>query len=268
MIESTPNLEQLYLNFYILRFKPTPLPPTQHRWSQIRVLVLGHNVHITPRESGIRCWPEIPREIRSIEILSDCPVVTTHVLWGIDDGENIPIGRWEKLRVFRCRSAIEYARLDEVVRPSFQSGNLRVLDVSASRPSLGLQDLAQPNEIALNPPEFSLTSDKVHTLGLSNFIFEDPLNYAALFTARPFLDWLSKFPSVDTVAAYPSAYLRCTDVIRALLFHKGIKRIFQDCLAGVDRDEVMKVARQKGIEVIHHKKFMPPTFPQDLTRDD
>ena len=137
---------------------------------------------------------------------------------------------------------------------------MRILDIRSNE-CLTVNQLNRYSEAIVNPDRFTFTSDKLQTFGLSEFIFEDTDSYNDLFTTKPLLDVLSKFPSVHTVAAYPGAYARCADVIKALLSHKGIRRIYQDCLMGVDRDLVMEMAREKGIEVLHCKKFMPSTFP-------
>jgi hypothetical protein len=179
------------------------------------------------------------------------------ILWG-DDDLSTEVGCWDRLEIFRCRSPMRYEQLDEVVRPSFEKGNLRVLDIP----------LSTNHDAAFDLQQFAFESEKLHTLGLSKFIFEDPMNYASLFTAQPLLDTIAKFPNLHTVAAYPGAYARCGDVIRALLSHKGIRRIYQDCLSGVERDEIMKIAHKKGVEILHCRKFVPPTFPKDLTHDN
>ena len=266
MIAATPNLEQLYLDAYNIRFHPTNIlghPIHPFGWSKLRVLILGEHLRIETDPAVGRSWPWLPtKELRAIEILSESPSVAREVLWA---PELVSMGfeGFEQLEVFRCRSPIKYAQLEKVVGPSFRSGSLRVLDIPASE-CLTIEELNQFDEPVIAPQRFPFTSESLQTFGLSKFFFEDLDSYNGLFTARPFLDLIGKFPNVDTVAAYPSAYARCADIIKALLFHKGIKRIYQDCLVGVDRDQVMEMARQKGIEVLHHKKYMPPIFPRDF----
>jgi hypothetical protein len=168
---------------------------------------------------------------------------------------------WPHLEFFRCRSAMPADRLETIVAPSIMQGALKTLDVASgdARPHGG--------DFALSPPQLSFSSMSLETLGMSSFLFDDTDSYSALFTAKPFLDWLSKFPNVHTVAAYPSTYARCADVIKALLSHKGIKRIYQDCLTGVVLDEVRAEANKRGIEIIHQRRHMAPIFPRSFVND-
>lgn len=230
--------------------------------------MLGANIRIKPATlPNIRIFPKFS-EMRAVVILSQHEGIAETVLRGPRDGLTgaaAAVECWDKLEEFRCLAPMKYELLEEVVGPSLKNGNLTVLELSVLIGDVGTHNSSRnsyPDDIT--PEVFKLGSEKLQVFGLRVTATNDLLGVAAPFKIQPALDMISRFPNVHTVAAYSNAFSQRGDFVRALLYHEGIKRIHQDGVAGVERDELMEIAKNRGIDIVHSIGIMPITFPREL----
>ncbi|KAH8880025.1 hypothetical protein GQ53DRAFT_755501 [Thozetella sp. PMI_491] len=295
LVLATPKLEQLYLDGFILHGDagiganqrgPPPIE-FQRGWNRLRVLVLGE--YVEGLRSPLRFYlPSLNPEIRVLDLITTCPNITHHLLFNMPptQGVECPPVDWHtgavhlpKLQVFRSRVRIHHnAWLESIVHPSIEAGTLRTLDLCLT---LGTEavyfmtaqdrnDAELNGKAALPIPVNDLPftfSDKITTLGLSNFSWNDSGDYYSTLDPRPFLDYLDHFPAVHTIRVYPGQQANTLGLIQGIMRHKNkVRQIFQDGLELRDWYPAKEEADKRGVKLHHqYKGHAPPMFPYVAT---
>jgi len=163
----------------------------------------------------------------------------------------------KRLEFFRCLSAIELPIVQEILRPSQESGTLQSVHLTGK--------LMEPfDELGATGAGNALFTDKssITSLGLHDFGWQDAFSYHSTLTGRPFLEWVERFPNLTTVAAYPEHFEGAGSVVRALVAQGRFETVYQNCLIGVERDLVLEEARKHGTAVVHTAtSYMPSPWP-------
>ncbi|KAL2131833.1 hypothetical protein VTI74DRAFT_4577 [Chaetomium olivicolor] len=276
IVTATPNLEQVDLDNLCVSWLDisTPTLEKRHLWPRLSKIILGRNLEACPTEgpdrSFSRIWrafPPLTSGIRSIEILRRPRDTAYNLLFAADqeEGDDALSGRERieypslpNLEVFRCMSEIELHYLQHVLEPAARSGSLKVLELTAA--------------LSWENPDFRLSkdlafahSDNLHTLGLREFNFyhdpNDRYGTSGEFDGQPFIDWLSCFPKLHTVAVRPAERRNVRLFVEKLILHPQVKVIHQNILAGVNRDHCMELAKQHGVTLHHTPNYMPVGWP-------
>jgi hypothetical protein len=235
-------------------------------WTRLQSLTLGP---LRPRENT---W-----------LVEDLPGLT---VLDISRKSGFNFTTWDPVdatEVVRQAPRLEYFRYggatsDEVllfIEPALRSGTLKAVDLQMpSRGSIsvhrsdggkGQGETTRPTNDAFESIDgldwWFNDKQSITTLGLSNFHFPSVSSYSS-YTGVPFASWVKRFPNVHTVHAYPEKFDGCQDTIRALLLEAPqVKTIYQDCLLGVGRDQVLQLASQKGVRIVHSRDRAPGPWP-------
>lgn len=188
-----------------------------------------------------------------LSILSTSP----YIFSGNDDSSDEPEAglQLQSLKVFRCKSTLPADGFKQLLEPALQNGSLRVLELAMPFAHYHQGILTEP---AKDYP--SASSDHVHTVGLYRFSWPD--TYSDELSAGPFLDWLKRFPNVETVTAYPvKTHESALSLFSRLICHPGIKVIHQERLQGVEWDQAQELAKKRGVKLLHTPNHTPIGWP-------
>jgi hypothetical protein len=188
------------------------------------------------------------------------------------ESAGMPIRRAPNLEFFRYGGCIT----DDVMRfmePAMRSGSLKTVDLHAPladhlRPyQLSVRE-DSPTTLRPDPDHFLDRLDRwfvnkpaIAILGLTGFRWNNVGSYTTSYTGLPFVLWAKEFPNVHTIYAYPDKFDGCMNTIRALLDIPQVTTIYQDCLQGVGRDEILELARKKKVEIKYSKRRGPGPWP-------
>ena len=190
--------------------------------------------------------------------LSDVGLLTSQISNMVNEGVDMTSHQqFENLEYFSCTSVVPASVLQQLLGPSVEKRKLRGFDLKYMTTVWDTEDI-----IGLSSFDF-LHKEDIEALGLSNFVFPYPDRPApsgrASADAQSFLDWVSSFPNLHTVFAYPFELDGARFAIEGLV-KLGIKTIYTDCLIGVERDRIMKLAKDKGVTIIHAVRDDSPRF--------
>jgi hypothetical protein len=174
-----------------------------------------------------------------------------------------------KLELFRLSESVS----EDVLRflePCLRNGSLKTLDVSVpfegalpdapdDYPTTNLRKDATHQLDQLD--RWLVSKRSITTLGLSGFRWNNSASYTTSYTGLPLALWVREFPNVQTVYAYPQKFDGSMDTIRALLDVAQVKTIYQDCLHGIGRDEILRLAKERGVEIVDSNDRAPGPWP-------
>jgi hypothetical protein len=292
---ATPNLEQFYLDGFMVTWPQNPDHPNPTKtglWPHLREIVLGPHLACPPMDSPPpmrgRILPPFTPNLRSIEILCAAPLIAHHVLFVADPPPKPGQPAWTfppikypdlpNLEVFRCMTAIEPGHLHAVLESAAKSGSLKVLELTiestlASPPDLRLRQLLGAVHVRQPATEFDFArSGNIHTLGLHNFNWASDSGSSSIapgFDGQPFLDWLDCFPNLHTVAAYPGWHDNVARFFAKLVDHPRVKVIHQESLrSAADYPPMKDFATKRGVKLHLTKKFYKPPGWDDPDEDE
>ncbi len=110
----------------------------------------------------------------------------------------------------------------------------------------------------------------VRSAGMTRFFWPNDLPFRTPFTAQPFVDWLTQFPNLEAVSAYPGSQCISGDVILSLMEHnKGVKTIYhRECIVGTNGDAAVERAREAGVNfVLTPERCRPHPFPRPFPQE-
>lgn len=240
------------------------------------MLIVGDRVSMCSEDpTGFRPFPSLGPKMRVIDILSRDDAVSFGVLGHQpvlydpdrpEQGGDDP--KLDRLEVFRCRGSLDPRDIEWCITPAMDSGTLHTLELSGDP----VPDVPHPVDYFTHFGDAS----RVRTLGLYDFRFDNAMSYRNPYTGRPFLDWLARFPGVETVSVYPQPFDGAPETIAELLERTGpaaatdgsvaganrVRTVYQDCLQGVQMDKVLALAAAKGVNVVRTRApYRPPVFP-------
>ncbi|KAK4679036.1 hypothetical protein QC764_200640 [Podospora pseudoanserina] len=288
IVASTPNLEAFCLNGFQLEW--TPGQPTPQGWRQLKHASFGPAMGIEAHTQGTillpRIFPPMTESMEKIEIMTMNPVIAHNYLFTVMDGAEArhPLHSQEmglefdegklpklpNLELFRSRCAIDVGLLGRLLAvPAAREGSLRVLELAVEQrwavrqrhlwcPVVGLESIVVPAEAFV-----WMESEKIEHLGLYFFNYAGfAFQYGQRFNGQPFLDWLDKFPALNSVSVYPDwPGEGVMPFIGKLILHPRVKKIFQDSLrTGYEWDEACLLAVQRSVD-LYHCDFNVPYGP-------
>lgn len=267
----TPNLEELHIEGYGFKFFDTGLdnmafenvPSNDTRpWRNLRSLYLGsvasHNIESLFQASCV--LPALPN-LRSVEILSDRAHLIDYLFTTCDErgspvqgtpgglnGTTVESGiasaGWPRLEVFRCHGPISTGILQKALGEAATNGSLKVLELAVND-HWSLFD----RRIHVDLKDWAFTSSpSVHHLGLYHFNWAQ---HYSDFDGQPFIDWLQKFPNVDTVTVAPGHHRGLLPFIEEVIAHPQIKTLYFDPsgLSNPEKYEVMDTGKKYGVQL-------------------
>lgn len=165
-----------------------------------------------------------------------------------------PRGVLDKLEHLRCTgdglpmgiSGDQRRGILNSIKPSCMNGTLRSVHID------------------FNPQLYDeiLNKQVVHTLSCNEI--RTPSIHPGGYPGQidEFLEWLDGFPNLTNLGVFPTktdnAWLAVAKVVRKLDEQSLVKTIYTDALYGVYRDEVLKQAAKKGIQIIHASRVPEP----------
>lgn len=180
----------------------------------------------------------IPPGIQVVDILSD--------FIGLEMYPDIESANWAELKFFRSGWPWhEPDKLSHVLGPSLGNGNLEVLSLAVS----------EEEQLDQLPPG----SQHVQALGLAFDTLSAP------FVTPRYLDWVAKFPNAHTFTLDGREAV-VAPAAASLVLRPGTRRIFEDSLRGVVRDQLLQEAVRRDVDVVRCKEF-PVVFPWRLDGD-
>lgn len=188
---------------------------------------LQHNHHLIP--PGIRVIDEATYLPRGDSILSSLEHPAD----------------WASLEYLRCISPVGPDALSRMLAPSLANGKLKTLSLASPLEELKDMQAEAPH---------------VQALGLVLDSRDNPL-----FLGPRYIDWVAKFPNAHTFTVYGESGAVVT-ALAELIRRPGTKRIFERSLRGVQRDQLLEEAANRGIEVI--PGGFPLMFPWTLEDED
>jgi hypothetical protein len=250
VVDATPNLQRLEIDGYEVRWLFDPVNPPAV-WPHLREIVLGPAASVmvsTVYGHELGFLITIAGSLRSIEVLYIKPPVsfvrTNHIAIPFYAPISEVLGqRLRQLEVFRYLGAAAPEELYNILGPATRAGNLKVLELWAG-PSLR----ASLPWSCYN----RLLNENIHTFGLHYFNWSDICDPDG-FDGMPFIDLLKNCPKVHTVSVFPNADApkAVARFMARLVCHPGIRVIRQNALKGTLRDEVLEMARKRGVDVQH-----------------
>lgn len=254
MAGKTPMLKTLILDRVLLTAGSGNSPP--RAWPHLERLSLGSELFCVDID-----WDCFGPQLRVLDLACfnhGLEVTNTHAL---NEPARSALARLKRLEFVRidCKNlALEATKW--LIKPSCISRTLRGLVLSTSR------DMRTAQEgICFDMLDF-INNEDITTMGLLDFGFENIQSYLHSKTGKPFVECVTRFPNVHTVLAYPERYEGHELVIEALVRlaanHGVIKTIYQNCLRGVQRDRILALAKEYGVEVIDRPREWP--FPPHL----
>ncbi len=250
-----PGLKQVYLDHLIIReipgLVPSLTPPDYNHkdvFAGLDVLVIGSHF-----QAFGGALPALPSTIRVIDILTENKAAVMNILQHDPDG---PPPEFTHLEFFRCRADISPSWIYSAISPSLGTdGRLASLDISGNS---SVENDVDAATVFANMP----FPGRFHSLGMSNFRWPDSLSYLSAYTGRRFVEWVDRFPAVQTVAAYPQNFDTAGEVILSLVERGRVKTIYESCLSGVTRDKVLGLAKEQGVTIVHTRNpYRPAVFP-------
>ncbi|KAI6496265.1 hypothetical protein MCOR13_007046 [Pyricularia oryzae] len=264
--ETFPNLEQLYLDVAVVHctaVDPGALP-------KLKTLVIGCLIpgfaDTDDPVVGRRIFPSLPPTLRVLDLGMSSYSLVKEILFHYPEPLERPT--LSHLEVFRLLdNDYDADAVLEVLKPSMESGSLRVMDVALPRSPAGalVDRLGYEAAIAATVDQFAgpdLPLSSLTTVGIPRYVTRNMRSYHSTHTTRPFVDWVAKFPNVDTVRFYPEAIENAAEAIVGLVKLPGVKTIYQNCLKGVLRDEVLTLAGEAGVRIVDTPDaWFPAQFP-------
>ncbi|KAK0670522.1 hypothetical protein QBC41DRAFT_301414 [Cercophora samala] len=279
IVASTPSLEAFYLNGFLLSW--TPGQPSPQGWRQLKHASFGAAIDVEAHTQGTillpRLFPPMTEHMEKIEIAALNPVVAHNYLFTVMDGaearhplHSLEMG-WEfdddalpklsKLELFRLRCAIDPDLLRRLLAvPAAREGSLVALELAIEQrwavrqprlwcPVVPLESIGTPEEA------FAwVESEKIQHLGLYFFNYHRfSFQYGQRFDGQPFLNWLDKFPALNTVAVYPDwPGEGVMAFIGKLILHPRVKQVFQDSLkSGYEWEAASLLAVKEKVNLTH-----------------
>lgn len=269
----TPHLEELHIEGYGLKFVDHELHPMGfdkvpssdiRPWQNLQSLYLGSvRTHVSLDDTihGSFGLPALPN-LRSVEILSDKEHLINYLfttcdelgsphrgfmsdLTGTTAESGIASAGWPRLEVFRCHGPIRTGILQKALEETATNGSLKVLELAINSD----QSLFN-NRIHIDPPkDWAFTSSSsVHHLGLHHFNWAQ---HYSNFDGQPFIDWLQKFPNVDTVTVAPGRHSGLLPFIEKLIAHPQIKALYFDPsgLSNPEWYEITETGKKYGVQL-------------------
>ncbi|KAI6377864.1 hypothetical protein MCOR25_002383 [Pyricularia grisea] len=264
--ETFPNLEQLYLDVAVVHgtaVDPGSLP-------KLKTLVIGCLIpgfaDTDDPVVGRRIFPTLPPTLRVLDLGLSSYSLVKEILFHYPEPLERPT--LSHLEVFRLLdNDYDADAVLEVLKPSMEAGSLRVMDVALPRSPTGalVDRLGYEAAIAATVDQFAgpdLPLSSLTTVGIPRYVTRNMRSYHSTHTTRPFVDWVAKFPNVDTVRFYPEAIENAAEAMIGLVKLPGVKTIYQNCLKGVLRDEVLALAGEVGVRIVDTPDaWFPAQFP-------
>ncbi|CCC11278.1 unnamed protein product [Sordaria macrospora k-hell] len=275
LMKLTPYLEELHIEGYGLKFvnlfdnkmafDKVKVPSSDIQpWQNLQSLYLGSlrsNPLIEDMFMGSYVLPALPN-LRSVEILSDRAHLIDYLFTTCDE-RGSPLGSsltglhgptaqsgiasagWPRLEVFRCHGPISTGILQKALGEAATNGSLKVLELAINSD----QSLFD-RRIQVDPRKdwAFASSPSVHHLGLYHFNWAQ---HYSNFDGQLFIDWLQKFPNVDTVTVAPGRHSGILPFIEKLIAHPQIKTLYFDPsgLSSPERYEVMDTGKKYGVRL-------------------
>ncbi|KAK3403193.1 hypothetical protein B0T20DRAFT_400264 [Sordaria brevicollis] len=273
LMNLTPYLEELHIEGYGFSFvhfinthpfDKVPLSDVRP-WQNLHSLYLGSvgkHDNLENMVQGAGVLPALPN-LRSIEILSDSIHLISYLFTTCDekgsplpniindlDGTTAESGiasaGWPRLEVFRSRGPISTGILRKALGEAAASGSLKVLElaINSEESMFG----TTPRQLDLKNWAFA-SSSSVRHLGLHHFNWAP---HHASFEGKPFIDWLEKFPNVDTVTVAPGRHKDVLPFIGALITHPKIKTLYFDPrgMANPETYEAIQLGMTCGVRLL------------------
>lgn len=239
LITATPFLKDVCLDK--LNFSPTPDGPPCY-WENLERFVLAHTVvPYCPISSKLRT-------LRSLELYD---VGTTFA--DIMSQDDMASTTWDKLEHFRYSSSslsthsanATKTSIMRILKPSCVNGTLRSLQLDFE-------------------PHLCEDVDKtiIHSLGCYHMMPPSIHPGGHPGHLDDFLSWLDGFPNVNTLGIFPdggdTAWVMVAKVVRKFDKNSLVKTIYTNALYGVYRDQILKEAAKKGIQIVYADRIPEP----------
>ncbi|TLD28828.1 hypothetical protein PspLS_03525 [Pyricularia sp. CBS 133598] len=265
--DTFPELEQLYLDVAVVH---STADVDAGALPKLKTLVIGCAIpgfaDTDDPVIGRRIFPTLPPTLRVLDLGMSSYSLVEEILFHYPEPLERPV--FSHLEVFRLLdNDYDADAVLEVLKPSMESGSLRVMDVALPRSPAGalVDRLGYEAAIAATVDQFAgpdLPLSSLTTVGIPRYVTRNMRSYHSTHTTRPFVDWVAKFPSVDTVRFYPEAIENAAEAMVGLVKLPGVKTIYQNCLKGVLRDEVLALAGEAGVRIVDTPDaWFPAQFP-------
>ncbi|KAJ4419034.1 hypothetical protein N0V85_001206 [Neurospora sp. IMI 360204] len=273
LMKLTPDLEELHIEGYGLKFVDHELHPMGfdkvpssdiRPWQNLQSLYLGSvRTHVSLDDTfhGSFGLPALPN-LRSVEILSDKEHLINYLfttcdelgsrrlgfmpdLTGTTAESGIASAGWPRLEVFRCHGPIRTGILQKALEEAATNGSLKVLELA-----INSDRSLWSHRMWIDPPkDWAFTSSSsVHHLGLHHFNWAQHYN---TFDGQPFIDWLQKFPNVDTVTVAPGRHRDLLPFIEKLIAHPQVKALYFEPsgLSNPEWHEITETGKKYGVQL-------------------
>lgn len=271
MCLATPKLEQLCLDNWAVARCGNHIPGRKRVcWPNLKVLVLGWGVTIRGDMGRF-----IPDGIRVLDVMH----VPLHdgglagiILPGTFDDEEPDDGpsddalpaneaygdelrcsdvKWPKLEHLRFCSPVSSTNIPlRNLEATLENGNLRILHVT--------------EQLALLPA-LPYASQHVQVLGLDTWGNHDDHDFHTISRVELFAGWVGNFPNAHTFAINADRPGH-GDMVKFLITRPGTKRVITSHLTGMERDEIVLLAKRAGVELWERVNF-PVVFPWAFNDD-